>query len=394
MTTPVLLTFNPGSSTIKLGVFDISGDTPCQRARAHVDLRERPARLHIPSAHDERTFPLSADAHTEPERLVAQTLEHLRQHVALDAIAAIGHRVVHGADRFTTPVAISDDVLAGIEALVPLAPLHQPQSVRLIRAIRAHDPGLLQVATFDTAFHATQPALTRRLPLPRALFDAGVKRYGFHGLSYAFVAERLRVVAPELARGRVIVAHLGSGASLCALHEGKSQDASMGFSTLDGIPMATRSGTLDPGVLLHLLTERGMRVADVQEMLYHQSGLLGLSGESADIRDLVHSPTAQAREACQSFVLRIAREVAAMATGLGGLDALVFTAGIGEHQPWVRAAVCKHLAWLGVTLDAAANGRHALRLEAAGSRVAVLVVPTDEESMIAAHTLAVARAQP
>lgn len=392
MTTPILLSINPGSSSIKLGVFGVQGDTPVRQGKALIDLRAQPATLELDTPDGQRRHTLPDTAHQDTSALVAHTLAVLGEHLSLAHLVGVGHRVVHGADRFTAPVAIDDAVLDGIESLVPLAPLHQPQSVRLIRAVREHDPDLLQVATFDTAFHTTQPESARRLALPRALFDAGIKRYGFHGLSYAYIAQRLRTVAPEIADGRVVVAHLGSGASLCALHRGVSQDASMGFSTLDGIPMATRSGTLDPGVLLHLLQAQGMSVPALQDMLYHASGLLGLSGISGDIRALLESPDPAAAQACEIFTRRIAREVAALATSLGGLDALVFTAGIGEHQPQVRAAVCQHLAWLGITLEASANARHATQLSAADSRVAVLVVPTHEELVMAQDTLAIAQA--
>ena len=266
---------------------------------------------------------------------------------------------------------------------MPLAPLHQPQSLRLIRAVRHLRPGLPQVASFDTAFHRTQSDLVRRFALPRALFDEGIKRYGFHGLSYAFIAARLKTVAPDVAGGRVVVAHLGSGASLCGLEAGVSRDTSMSFSTLDGIPMATRCGALDPGVLIHLVKQRGLTIETVEDLLYHQSGLLGVSGFTADTRELLASPEPAAREALDLFAFRIAREIAATAHTLRGLDGLVFTAGIGEHQAAVRAAVCAHLAWLGVALDPAANDRHAPRIEGPGGTVAVLVIPTDEEQVIA-----------
>jgi acetate kinase len=269
---------------------------------------------------------------------------------------------------------------------VSLAPLHQPQSIRLIRAIRHLHPGLSQIASFDTAFHRSQSDLVRRFALPRALFDQGVKRYGFHGLSYKFIAGQLQRIAPDVASGRVVAAHLGSGASLCALEAGISRDTSMGFSTLDGVPMATRCGTLDPGVLIHLVKERGLSINEVEDMLYHRSGLLGISSISADSRDLISSDAPEAQEALDLFTLHIAREIAALATTLGGLDGIVFTGGVGEHQPQIRNAVCRHLAWLGLTVDDAANSKNATRIDASGSKITVLVIPTDEEQVIADET--------
>ncbi len=392
MTAPIVLTLNPGSSSIKLGVYGTDHAVPQPLGKAVIDLRATPLCVDLTTAQGTHRETLHAHAEDIPA-LVAATLDALHGHFAIADLRAVGHRVVHGADRFTQPQAIDDAVLDGITSLIPLAPLHQPQSVRLIQALRRHDPDLLQVATFDTAFHATQPESVRRLALPRDLYDAGIKRYGFHGLSYEYIAMRLREREPALAAGRIVVAHLGSGASLCALDNGVSQDTTMGFSTLDGIPMATRSGTLDPGVLLHLQQRRGMTVAQVEDLLYHQSGLLGLSGISGDIRALADNRAPEAQLACEIFAWRIAREIAALATSLGGLDGLVFTAGIGEHQPQVRAAVCQHLAWLGVRLDAAANAAHAECVNDPASTVAVRIIATDEEATIARHTVRVAQAR-
>lgn len=362
MTRDVLLTLNPGSSTIKIGLFALEG------GRAH------------PCGTDAIDLP-----HPAPPaaRQIDEALAWVREQAPKGRLVGVGHRVVHGGDRFAGPVRVTDETLAAIEALAPLAPLHQPQSLRLMHALREIAPQLPQVASFDTAFHRTQSDLVRRFALPRALFDEGVKRYGFHGLSYQFIAGQMQRNHPDLAAGRVVVAHLGSGASLCGLVGGQSRDTSMSFSTLDGIPMATRPGALDPGVLLHLLKARGMRLDAVEDMLYHRAGLLGISGISADTRELAESTAPEAREALALFALRIAREVAAMATTLGGLDAVVFTAGIGEHQPAVRAAVCAHLGWIGLALDAGANTAHAPRIDAAGSQVAVLVMHTNEEQVIA-----------
>ncbi|RYZ07896.1 MAG: acetate/propionate family kinase [Comamonadaceae bacterium] len=348
MASDVLLTFNPGSSSVKLGLFELRAGTPAALARQTIDAE--------PGRHDDT---------------VADALRWCAEHAPGARLAAAAHRVVHGGDRFAGAARITDRTLAEIEALAPLAPLHQPQSLRLIHALRAAEPALPQTASFDTAFHRSQSDAQRRYALPRELFDEGIKHYGYHGLSYKFIASTLRRTRPTIARGRVVVAHLGSGASLCGLFDGASRVTSMGFSTLDGVPMATRCGALDPGVLLHLLRQPGRTVDSVEDMLYHRCGLLGLSGLSGDLRELIDSTEPAAREALDHFTLAVAREVASIATVLGGLDALVFTAGIGENQPPVCEAVCRHLAWLGVAS------------EAAGGTVPVLVLHTDEEQVIA-----------
>ncbi len=383
MNREILLTFNPGSSTVKLGLFAIEAGRPRRLGSGMIDLRHRPLTLHVVEGPAVTDIPLQAAVTDDLHEVIDETLGWLRHHFSVGALAGVGHRVVHGGDRFAGPQMISGATLDTIKTLVPLAPLHQPQSIRLIGAIRHLDPGLPQIASFDTAFHRSQSDLARRFALPRALFDQGVKRYGFHGLSYKYIAGQLRRIAPDIAPGRVVAAHLGSGASLCALEAGISRDTSMGFSTLDGIPMATRCGALDPGVLLHLAKERGLSIEEIEDMLYHRSGLLGVSGISADSRDLIASDAPEAREALDLFTSRIAREIAALATALGGLDGIVFTGGIGEHQPQIRNAVCHHLAWLGITVDDAANSKDATRIDAFGSKIAVLVIPTDEEQVIA-----------
>lgn len=383
MSEKLLLTFNPGSSTIKLGLFSLGSGTPKQLGRGVLDLRAQPLVLRITEAGAPTDIAIKAALTEDLHAVIDEVMAWLMQHFSVGGIAGAGHRVVHGGDRFAGPELITDETLREIEALVPMAPLHQPQSARLIKAIRHMHPDLPQVASFDTAFHRSQSDLVRRFALPRALFDEGIKRYGFHGLSYKSIASQLPLVAPKLANGRVVVAHLGSGASLCGLEAGVSRDTSMSFSTLDGIPMATRSGALDPGVLIHLLKQRKMSIEDVEDLLYHRSGLLGVSGLSADSRALLESDKLEAREALDLFTFRIAREVAAITHTLGGLDGLVFTAGIGEHQPQIRAAVCQHLAWLGVQLDPTTNIQNATRIAAPASIVAVLVIPTDEEQVIA-----------
>ena len=363
MARKVLLTFNPGSSTIKLGLFSVEDGAARAFGRGAIDLRHAPLSLHLEEGKRTSEVKLTSAATDDLHEVIEETLQWLSRHFGIGTLHAAAHRVVHGGDRFDGPVRIDGDTLAAIDALAPMAPLHQPQSLRLIRALRRVRPDLPQTASFDTAFHRTQSDLVRRFALPRALFDEGIKRYGFHGLSYKFIASELRRRHPELAAGRVLVAHLGSGASLCGLHGGVSRDTTMSFSTLDGIPMATRGGALDPGVLLHLQKVRGLSLDALEDMLYHRSGLLGASGISADARELAASDAPEAREALALFALRVAREVAAVATTLGGLDALVFTGGIGEHQPAVRDAICRHLEWLG--------------------KVPVLVLHTDEEQVIA-----------
>jgi len=301
--------------------------------------------------------------------------------------AAVGHRVVHGGTVFAGPVRIDCAVLDELEALCPLAPLHEPHNL----AIAHLAPSLPQVACFDTSFHHGQPAVAQRFALPGELHEAGVRRYGFHGLSYDYIASALRERAPAIASGRVVAAHLGAGASLCAMRDGKSIDTTMGFTALDGLPMATRCGALDPGVILYLLSERGMDARSIEELLYQHSGLLGMSGISGDMRQLLASKDRRAGEAVELFVYRICRELGALAATLGGLDGLVFTAGIGEHASEIRSRVCEGSRWLGVVLDAAANARGEECISAPASRVSVWVIPTDEERMIARQTIEVLR---
>ncbi len=384
----ILLTFNPGSGSIKLGLYALEDARPRRIGRGMIDLRQQPLRLHLKEGPQDIDVPLQAPAGDDLAPLLEETFAWLAQHFGADAIAAIGHRVVHGGDAFDGAARIDDATLAAIADLVPLAPLHQPQSLRLIRALRRLLPDLPQVACFDTAFHRHQEDTIRRFALPRELHAAGIKRYGFHGLSYRFIAGQLAARFPALQQGRVIVAHLGSGASLCALHQGRSIETSMGFSTLDGIPMATRPGAVDPGVLLHLLQRGGYSAERLEDLLYHRSGLLGLSGISADSRILLQSQAPEAREALAHFCWRTAREILALTASLGGLDGIVFTAGIGEHQPAIRQAICDRLGWLGLRIEAAANAANATMISAADSRMAALVIPTDEEQIIAEETAA------
>jgi acetate kinase len=297
----------------------------------------------------------------------------------------VGHRVVHGGPRFAGPTIVTPEVLAELTGLTPLAPLHQPYNLAAIEAVFARLPGVPQVACFDTSFHRGQPAVAELVPLPRELRQAGIQRYGFHGLSYEYIASVLPQVAPQIAGGRVIVAHLGSGASLCALRAGKSIDSTLGFTALDGLCMGTRPGALDPGVVLHLFQGLKLSAAEVETILYKKSGLAGISGISNDMRDLLGRSEPEARLAVDYFVYRAAREIGAMAAALKGVDALVFTAGIGENSAEIRRRICEDSAWLGIALDQAANAAGGPRITTEASRVSAWVIPTNEELMIARH---------
>ncbi|EWY38756.1 acetate kinase [Skermanella stibiiresistens SB22] len=302
-------------------------------------------------------------------------------------VLAVGHRVVHGGLDFSGPVRIDAAVRAKLQELVPLAPLHQPHNLAPIDAVEARYPGVLQVACFDTSFHRGHAFAAEAFAIPLKYYEQGIRRYGFHGLSYEYVARRLREVAPDVALGRVVVAHLGNGASMCGLREGKSVESSMGFTALDGLAMGTRSGQIDPGVLLHLIGAAGMTVPEVTRMLYHDSGLKGLSGISSDMRDLERSDDPRAVRAIDYFIHAIQRQLGSLVASVGGLDALVFTAGIGENSAMVRRRVCEKMGWLGIVLDPAANEANAGVISAPGSPVKVLVVRTSEETMIGLHVL-------
>jgi len=381
------LAFNAGSSTIKLALFDAQSRR--EVARGVLDLQRSPLRLTLQAGDSYAVLPLEAPVTESLQEVIDALLARLESRDSLGEVVAAGHRVVHGGRRFERAVRVDEETLNQIDALTFLAPLHQGHAIRLMRAVHALRPTLPQTASFDTAFHATQDPLLRRFALPRALHDEGLMRYGFHGLSYAWIAGELARRAPVVAAGRVVALHLGSGASLCAMRAGRSVDASMGFSTLDGVPMATRCGSLDPGAVLYLLQHRGMTPAQVEELLYHRSGLLGVSGRSADIRLLEHDAATcpAAAEALALFAARCAGEVGRLAASLRGVDALVFTGGIGEHDAAVRAAIAARLEWLGVAIDAQANVSHAPRIDAARSGVAVFVIPTDEEAVIAGEGL-------
>jgi acetate kinase len=385
-----VLAINAGSSSIKFALYQLQADTPHAVARGQVEgIGTAPhfiAHDQTGAVAEERRWPDRSASH---EELLGTLLDFVDRHLGADALRVVGHRIVHGGDMFDRPVRIDAEVMRRMEALTPLAPLHQPHNLSPIRAIAAARPHLAQVACFDTAFHRTMPPVATRLALPRRFAAEGIRRYGFHGMSYEFIAGRLRELAPELAAGRVIVAHLGNGASLCAMRDGHSMDTTMGFTALDGLMMGTRCGTIDPGVVLHMIEQMKLSAKQVEDVLYKESGLLGVSGISGDMRKLLASESGPAREAIELFVFRLARETGALASTLGGLDGFVFTAGIGEHAPPIRAAACARLAWLGVRVDGAANDRGDAVISTPDSRVTVRVVPTDEEIMIARHALSV-----
>jgi acetate kinase len=301
-------------------------------------------------------------------------------------LAALGHRVVHGGPRHARPARITPELLDELEALVPLAPLHEPHNLAPVRMAMRLDPDLPQVACFDTAFHRSIAEVDQAFALPFALYDEGIRRYGFHGLSYEYIASVLPTVAPEIAQGRVVVAHLGNGCSACALDAGRSVATTMGFTALDGLPMGTRCGALDPGVVLYLIQQKGLSADAVSDLLYRRSGVLGVSGESSDFRELLTSANPRAKFAVELFCRSVARHIASLAAALGGLDAIVFTGGVGENAVPVRAQICRACAWLGVDVDEAANNLGETRISKPGVRVGAFVIRTDENLMIARHT--------
>jgi acetate kinase len=375
---------NAGSSSIKFALYQ---GVDALLFRGQIERIGSAPRL---TAHDaagksvaERSWP-SLD-HRAATREIVRTVAELS---AGAPVTAVGHRVVHGGTHYAAPVRIDADVLEKLAALIPLAPLHQPHNLEPIRAIAEHAPQLPQVACFDTAFHRSQAPVAQEFALPRKFSDEGVRRYGFHGLSYEYIAARLHEIAPALAAKRLIVAHLGNGASLCAVHRGRSVASTMGFTAVDGLVMGTRCGAIDPGVILYLLDQHHMDARAIEDLIYRRSGLLGVSGIASDMRTLRASPEPAAGEAIALFVYRIVREIGSLAAALGGLDGLVFTAGIGENDAATRHEVAAGCGWLGVELDAARNGAGRGRISAEASRVAVWVVPTDEERMIARHTVA------
>lgn len=383
--TRAVLTLNAGSSSLKVGLFDLAGDQPLATGLADRIGPEGTLKLKDAGG---GVIPAPGDLTTHAGGMAAALAAFRARWPDLE-LASIGHRVVHGGADRTAPALVDDALMAELQALSPFAPLHQPHNLAGIRAAMAAFPGVPQVACFDTAFHRQQPWVNDIFALPRALYSEGVRRYGFHGLSYDFIARELGRSAPDLAEGRVVVAHLGNGASMCALNEGRAIASTMGFSALDGLPMGTRSGQLDPGVLLYLMDQKGMTAAQITDLLYKQSGLLGLSGLSNDMRVLEAAGTPEAAQAIDHFVARCQREVGSLAAALGGIDALVFTAGIGENSRSIRARICERLGWMGIELDPARNQANDRVISTDRAATPVLMIPTNEELVIARAARAV-----
>jgi acetate kinase len=380
-----ILTLNAGSSSIKFALFNIALSRMVKGEIEDIDTAMPHFLAYGADGDRLADQTLSGALH---EDLLDALLAWIDSHLGANRLVAAGHRIVHGGQNFVAPVRLDQAARASLTLLEPLAPLHQPHNLAAVAALAKLRPGLLQVGCFDTAFHHTMDTVRRRFGLPRALEKQGIRRYGFHGLSYEFIAGCMEKIDPARSAGRIVVAHLGSGSSLCALHEGKSVDTSMSFTPLDGLVMGTRCGALDPGVVLYLMQAGGMSASQVEDLLYHRSGLLGVSGISDDMRILLASDRPEAREAIDLFVFRIVREIGAMAASLGGLDGLVFTGGIGENAPAIRARVLEALDWLGFCQDARANAAGALQISVPGSRTHAWVIRTDEEQMIARHTSA------
>ncbi|MDR3520039.1 MAG: acetate/propionate family kinase [Acidocella sp.] len=381
-----ILTLNAGSSSIKFALFKFNHALTNIAHGEMADIGEIP-HFAIHGPHGELLLEQSWP-HGEAlnhEDLLSPVLEWVDEHLGPDKLVACGHRIVHGGDIFTAPTRLDDAALAKLATLDPLAPLHEPHNLAAVKAALALRPGLPQIGCFDTSFHKTMPAVATRFALPRNLRDEGVRRYGFHGLSYEYIAGQLRAIAPGLASGRVIAAHLGNGASACAMSNGQSLDSSMGFTALDGLIMGSRTGSLDAGVVLYLMQAHGMSADEITDIVYKKSGLLGISGISSDMRVLLASKAPEAAEAVESFTYAAAQHIAALTVPLGGLDGLVFTAGIGEHAPEIRAAICAKLQWLGIVIDPLANAQNAPVISKATSAVEVMVIPTNEEAMIARH---------
>ncbi len=383
-----LLIVNAGSSSLKFSIFNISdsGELVLDLRGQIEGIGSARSRLIVQEGEDRHERSLSASEAGSPQTATASLAKAIAERSSTTEIIAVGHRIVHGGSRYSAPLCLDDEVIAYLETFNPLAPLHQPHNLAVVRAMAKALPGVPQVGCFDTAFHQEHDVVTELFALPYELYEAGVRRYGFHGLSYEYIAHALRSIAPAIAQRRVIVAHLGSGASLCALNVGRSIDSTMGFSALDGLPMGTRCGQLDPGVILYLLRERNMSVDDLESLFYKKSGLLGISGISSDMRDLLESHESRARLAVEYFVFHVAREIASLTATLGGIDALVFTAGIGERSAEIRSLIGARLAWLGITVDEAANRANAPCISASGAGISVWVIPTNEELMIARHT--------
>ncbi len=389
--TKCIAVINGGSSSIKFSLFldtdTVRLDLICRGQAEGIGVSPR---LSAVDAQGNTVFDVQWENRAEVDHsyLMDRIIQSIGNRFKGVEIVAVGHRVVHGGTRFSTPVVVNDEVLKVLEQYIPLAPLHQPHNLASIRTIGDRHPGVIQVACFDTAFHSTIPAVGKAYALPRSLSEEGVRRYGFHGLSYEYISMKLKQMDTDMASGRVIVAHLGSGASMCAMHDGKSVASTLGFSALDGLPMGTRTGNLDPGVVLYLMQAKGLSVSEIETLLYKESGLLGVSQISNDMRFLLESDDPRAQEAVDLFIYRVNRELGSLTAALGGLDALVFTAGIGERSPDIREKVCQAAAWTGICLDQAANRNGVGRISTEDSTVSTWVIPTNEELMIANHTLA------
>ena len=381
------LVLNAGSSSLKFCVFQRpEGEMWRLGARGQVEGIGTLARLSVKDAEGKSLADQKLDAIKDGRDAVDVLANWLRSKYGGSKVLGVGHRVVHGGARFNAPTILNQEVITELHKLVPLAPLHQPYNLAAIEAAVERLPDVPQVACFDTSFHRGQPAVAELIPLPRDYHKAGLQRYGFHGLSYEYIASILPQVAPEIADGRVIVAHLGSGASLCALKNRKSVDSTLGFTALDGLCMGTRPGALDPGVVLYLFQNLGLSAKEVEAILYKKSGLLGISGISNDMRDLLGRTEPEAQLAVDYFVYRAAREIGALTAVLRGIDGLVFTAGIGENSAEIRQRICDASAWLGIELDTQANASKAVRISTRNSKVSAWVIPTNEELMIARHT--------
>lgn len=387
-----ILTLNAGSSSLKLSLFEQGRDAPLMTGLA--DRIGGDSVLEVRGAKGEMVSARNGEAlrHETHEKALADLVAMVQDSCGPLEIVAVGHRVVHGGTAFAQPVVIDDVALEKLAALEPFAPLHQPHNLAGIRAARHAFPDALQIACFDTAFHRTHPFVNDTFALPRAYYEMGVRRYGFHGLSYEYVTGRLAEIRPDLHAGRVVVCHLGNGASACAIRAGQSVASTMGFSALDGLPMGTRCGQLDPGVVLFLLEQQKMDAQSISDLLYKKSGLLGLSGLSNDMRELEASTLPAAREALDYFVFRIRREIGGLAAAMGGIDALVFCGGIGENSRLVRREVCAEMEWIGIALDPARNEANETTISKSSAPVTVMVIPTHEDLVIARAALAFTRA--
>ena len=382
-----ILVINAGSSSIKFSVFETAADRSLAAGvHGQVEGIGAAQRLEVADARGRKLAAQSLSGASH-EDAIAAIHRWFASHIGSESgFDGVGHRVVHGGLKYSQPALVDDQLLADLEALVPLAPLHEPQQIAAMRAVSAAAPKVRQVACFDTAFHRGQPSLAQEFALPRELTARGIRRYGFHGLSYEYIVSVLPQVAPQCARSKLIVAHLGNGASMCAIDQGRSICSTMGMTPLDGLPMGTRTGALDPGVMLYLMQHEAMGAHALEQLVYERSGLLGVSGLSGDMRTLLASDLPAAREAIDLFVYRIGRELGSLVAALGGLDALVFTGGIGEHAWQIRSRVCQDARWIGVTLDEPANVKGGPLISRAGSAPSAWVIPTDENLMVARHT--------